>query len=58
MDRDELDIIRAIVEDAYRNTDDYVNWNFVRSCEETLKKEDAKNDQHGGQVQGCCQANS
>ena len=58
MNRDELDVIRDIVEHAYRNTDDYVNWNYVRSCEDILDKEGVEYDKHGRSVQGCCQTDS
>lgn len=39
MSREELDIMRLIVEQAYRD-DDYVNWSVVRLCEDTLKEKD------------------
>ena len=43
MSKEELDIIRYIVEQAYNpKNDDYVNWTFVKSCEEVLKEYDEK----------------
>ena len=45
MNRDELDIIRAIVEAAYRpDNTDYVNWNYVKSCEAILEKHDKEKE--------------
>lgn len=40
MSREELDIMRMIVEQAYKNDDDYVNWSVVSLCEDTLKEKD------------------
>ena len=37
MSREELDIVRLIVEQAYRG-DDYVNWVVVKVCEDILKE--------------------
>lgn len=46
MNRDELDLISYIVESAYKNQDDYVNWTLVTICENAIKKE-AENDSSG-----------
>ncbi len=46
MSREELDIIRYIVEQAYNpKNDDYVNWNYVRTCEGILEKYDKKSEE-------------
>lgn len=30
MNRDELDLMKQIVEESVANTDDYINWTFVQ----------------------------
>ena len=39
MSEEELKALLFTVQYAYSHTDDYVNWNYVRTCEELLKKE-------------------
>lgn len=52
MKREELELITFIVESAYRG-DDYVNWNFVNTCEGILKKEKDNGDQTGNNGRSC-----
>jgi len=52
MTREELELITFIVESAYRS-DDYVNWNFVNSCEGILEKEKQNGDQTGNNGRSC-----
>lgn len=47
MNREELDIIRQIVEDAYRS-DDYVNWTFVGAMEQILKENENDKARNNG----------
>ena len=44
MNREELDLIQQIVEEAYRS-DDYVDWNWVNCLKEQIKE--AENDCSG-----------
>lgn len=44
MNREELDLIQQIVEEAYRS-DDYVDWNYVNRLKEQIKE--AENDCSG-----------
>ncbi len=44
MNREELDLIQQIVEEAYRS-DDYVDWNYVNRLKEKIKE--AENDCSG-----------
>ena len=39
MNREELDIIREIVESAYHNEDDdYVDWVWIKALEQAMKE--------------------
>lgn len=51
MSRDELDLIRGIVEYAYLNDDDYVNWTYVCAMEQILKENE--NDSTGSNGRPC-----
>lgn len=42
MNRDELDVMRQIVEKSVKDTDDYINWTFV-----DMVRKETEDDQNG-----------